>query len=123
MIKRIAMNTILRNKKILITSGPTREAIDPVRYISNHSSGKMGYAIAKTLLDEGARVYLISGPVNIDMQHPNLTIEKVQSASEMYLACCRYSEAVDIAIFAAAVADYRPEKVAIRKIKKDEDSF
>ncbi len=117
------MNTILRNKKILITAGPTREAIDPVRYISNHSSGKMGYAIAKALLDEGAYVYLISGPVCINLQHPNLTLEKVQSASGMYLACCRYFEVVDVAIFAAAVADYRPEKVATQKIKKDDDSF
>jgi phosphopantothenoylcysteine decarboxylase/phosphopantothenate--cysteine ligase len=117
------MNTILRNKKILITAGPTREAIDPVRYISNHSSGKMGYAIAKALLDEGAYVYLISGPVCIDLQHPNLKLEKVQSASEMYLACCHYFEIVDIAIFAAAVADYRPEKIATQKMKKDEDSF
>src|SRR4051812_39686643 len=123
MIKRIAMNTILHNKKILITAGPTREAIDPVRYISNHSSGKMGYAIAKALLDEGAHVYLICGPVCIDLQHPNLKLEKVQSASEMYLACCRYFEAADIAIFAAAVADYRPEKVATQKIKKEDDSF
>src|SRR5438309_11806719 len=106
--KATTMNTILRNKNILITAGPTREAIDPVRYISNHSSGKMGYAIAKALLDEGAYVYLISGPVCIDLRHPNLKMEKIQSASEMYLACCRYFEAVDVAIFAAAVADYRP---------------
>src|SRR6478609_5127539 len=122
--KTVTMNTILRNKKILITAGPTREAIDPVRYISNHSSGKMGYAIAKTLLDEGAYVYLISGPVVcIDLHHPNLILEKVQSASEMYLACCRYFEAVDVAIFTAAVADYRPDKVATQKMKKDEDSL
>ena len=117
------MNTILHNKKILITAGPTREAIDPVRYISNHSSGKMGYAIAKALLNEGAYVYLISGLVCIDLKHPNLKMEKVQSASEMYLACCHYFEEVDIAIFAAAVADYRPEKIATQKIKKEEDSF
>ena len=117
------MNTILHNKKILITAGPTREAIDPVRYISNHSSGKMGFAIAKALLNEGAYVYLISGPVCIDLQHLNLKLEKVQSAAEMYLACCHYFEEVDIAIFAAAVADYRPEKIATQKIKKDEDSF
>jgi phosphopantothenoylcysteine decarboxylase/phosphopantothenate--cysteine ligase len=121
--KTISMNTILRNKKILITAGPTREAIDPIRYISNHSSGKMGYAIAKALLDEGACVYLVSGPVCIDLHHPNLILEKVQSASEMYLACCRCFEAVDVAIFAAAVADYRPEKVATQKIKKEDDSF
>jgi len=117
------MNTILRNKKVLITAGPTREAIDPVRYISNHSSGKMGYAIAQALLDEGAHVYLVSGPVNLHLEHPRLTVVKITSASEMYLACCQYFEEVDIAIFAAAVADYRPEKIAGQKIKKDEDAF
>src|SRR5207237_8604332 len=68
-------------------------------------------------------MYLLSGPVCVDLQHPHLKLEKVQSASEMYLACCRYFEEVDIAIFAAAVADYRPEQIATQKIKKDEDSF
>jgi len=113
----------LHNKKILITAGPTKEAIDPVRYISNHSSGKMGYAIAEKLLEKGAQVCLISGPVNIHLEHPRLKIVRVTSASEMYLACCKVFEDVDIAIFAAAVADYRPEKVAEKKIKKDESHF
>src|SRR5580765_6482902 len=113
----------LFNKKVLITAGPTREAIDPVRYISNHSSGKMGYAIAKTFLENGADVFLVSGPVNVEIEHPRLQIVKVNSASEMYLACCHFFEEVDIAVFAAAVADYRPEKVAEQKIKKDESSF
>jgi phosphopantothenoylcysteine decarboxylase/phosphopantothenate--cysteine ligase len=112
-----------RHKKILITAGPTREAIDPVRFISNHSSGKMGYAIAETLLASGAEVFLISGPVSISLQHPQLTIVPVQSASEMYLACCRFFEQADIAIFSAAVADYRPAKVASQKIKKDDSRF
>jgi len=111
------------NKKVLITAGPTREAIDPVRYISNHSSGKMGYAIAEQLLEQGAKVFLISGPVNIKLEHPNLKIVKINSANEMYLACCHFFEEVDVAVFAAAVADYRPEKVAEQKIKKDESSF
>jgi phosphopantothenoylcysteine decarboxylase/phosphopantothenate--cysteine ligase len=115
--------TLLNNKKILITAGPTREAIDPVRYISNHSTGKMGYAIAEQFLQQGAKVFLVSGPVNISLNHPNLTIVNVNSASEMYLACCRFFEEVDIAVFAAAVADYRPAKVAEQKIKKDESSF
>ncbi len=115
--------TILHNKKVLITAGPTREAIDPVRYISNHSSGKMGYAIAEQFLNQGAEVFLVSGPVNIELKHSNLRIVKVDSASEMYLACCRFFEEVDIAVFAAAVADYRPAKVAEQKIKKDESSF
>ena len=113
----------LFNKKVLITAGPTREAIDPVRYISNHSSGKMGYAIAEKFLELGAEVFLVSGPVNIQLQHPRLKLVKTNSASEMYLACCHFFEEVDIAVFAAAVADYRPEKVAEQKIKKDESHF
>jgi phosphopantothenoylcysteine decarboxylase / phosphopantothenate---cysteine ligase len=115
--------TILHGKKILVTAGPTREAIDPVRYISNHSSGKMGYAIAEQFLQQGARVFLVTGPVSIELQHPRLKLVPVQSASEMYLACCHFFEEVDIAVFAAAVADYRPERVALQKIKKDEDAF
>jgi len=115
--------TILNNKKILITAGPTREAIDPVRYISNHSSGKMGYAIAEQFLNQGAEVFLVSGPVTVMLQHPHLKIVKVSSASEMYLACCRFFEEADVAVFAAAVADYRPAKVAEQKIKKDESTF
>jgi len=94
-----------------------------VRYISNHSTGKMGYAIAAALLEAGATVFLISGPVCLQLEHPNLTMVKINSASEMYLSCCHYFEEVDIAIFAAAVADYRPEKAALQKIKKDDDSF
>jgi phosphopantothenoylcysteine decarboxylase/phosphopantothenate--cysteine ligase len=115
--------TVLHNRKVLITAGPTREAIDPVRYVSNHSSGKMGYAIASRFLAMGAEVFLVSGPVCIELKHPRLKIVPVQSASEMYLACCHFFEEVDIAVFAAAVADYRPEKAAVQKIKKDEDSF
>ena len=115
--------SLLKNKKILITAGPTREAIDPVRYISNHSTGKMGYAIAQKFLSHGAKVFLVSGPVNLKPEHPNLKLVNVNSANEMYLACCHFFEAVDIAIFAAAVADYRPEKIAEQKIKKDELSF
>jgi len=116
-------STHLKNKKILITAGPTREAIDPVRYISNHSSGKMGYAIAEECLKQGAEVFLVSGPVCIELNHPHLKIVKVNSASEMYLACCRFFEEVDAAVFAAAVADYRPAEIAEQKIKKDELEF
>lgn len=118
------MNTsTLHGKKILITAGPTREALDPVRYISNHSSGKMGYAIAEQFLQRGAEVFLVSGPVCIQLQHPKLKLVHVNSASEMYLACCQFFEQVDIALFAAAVADYRPSTIAEQKIKKDESSF
>jgi len=116
-------SSILANKKVLITAGPTREAIDPVRYISNHSSGKMGYAIAERFLELGAQVVIVSGPVSIKLQHPRLTIVNVNAANEMYLACCRVFEEIDIAVFAAAVADYRPAKIAEQKIKKDEAAF
>jgi phosphopantothenoylcysteine decarboxylase / phosphopantothenate---cysteine ligase len=112
-----------KNKKILITAGPTREAIDPVRYISNHSSGKMGYAIAGEFLNRGAKVFLVSGPVHLELQHPMLTIVEVNSAQEMDLAACRFFEKADIAVFAAAVADYRPEVISKQKIKKEESSF
>lgn len=114
---------LLLGKKVLITAGPTREAIDPVRYISNHSSGKMGYAIANAFLQQGAEVFLVSGPVEMHLEHPKLKLVKVNSASEMYMACCRFFEETDIAIFAAAVADYRPEKAAEQKIKKDDSTF
>lgn len=114
---------LLKNKKVLITAGPTREAIDPVRYISNHSSGKMGYAIAEEFLRQGAEVFLVSGPVCFELKHPRLKLMKVNSASEMYMTCCRFFEKADVAVFAAAVADYRPEKVAEQKIKKDESAF
>jgi len=113
----------LAGKKVLITAGPTQEAIDPVRYISNHSSGKMGYAIAEQFLREGAQVFLVSGPVSLILHHPNLRIVQIKSANEMYLACCHFFEQVDIAVFAAAVADYRPDKIADQKIKKDESYF
>jgi phosphopantothenoylcysteine decarboxylase/phosphopantothenate--cysteine ligase len=115
--------TVLANKKVLITAGPTREAIDPVRYISNHSSGKMGYAIADAFLNLGAQVILVSGPVSVQLQHPRLQTINVDSASEMHAACCQYFEKVDIAVFAAAVADYRPIFKAEKKIKKESGSF
>jgi len=114
---------LFKNKKILVTAGPTREAIDPVRYISNHSSGKMGYAIAEQFLNQGAEVFLVSGPVCLELSHPKLTLVKVNSAREMDLACCKFFEDIDIAVFAAAVADYRPEHISQQKIKKEEASF
>lgn len=116
-------NNKLHNKKVLITAGPTREAIDPVRYVSDYSSGKLGFAIAQTFLEKGAQVCLVSGPVSLQLQHPRLKLIKVNSASEMYLACCHYFEDADIAVFTAEVADYRPEKVAEKKIKNEELHF
>lgn len=116
-------NCLLTGKNVLITAGPTREPIDPVRYISNHTGGKMGYDIAAFMLQQGARVFLVSGPVKVTMVHPMLTVVKVNTASEMYLACCKFFEDADIAIFAAAVSDYRPKVVSHKKIINDDDSF
>ncbi len=113
----------LKDKKVLITAGPTKEAIDPVRFISNHSSGKMGYAIAAACLQLGAIVTLVSGPVCLQLSHPRLTVIKVSSANEMWMTCKPYFAAIELAIFAAAVADYRPAALAAEKIKKQEDSF
>ena len=112
---------MLRNKKILITAGPTREYIDPVRFISNESSGKMGYAIAEAFHNLGAEVYLISGPVTITTTFPKDKIIAIQTAKEMYLACKSLFGEIDIAIFCAAVADYTPKEVSEIKIKKIED--
>src|SRR5205085_12136846 len=118
----IPSNTFL-NKNILITAGPTQEALDPVRFISNHSSGKMGFAIAEAFLRQGAHVYLVSGPVSIRLEHLNLQVIPVKTANEMFLACCRFFDVADVVIFSAAVADYRPANVATQKIKKQEDEF
>lgn len=118
------MSQPLSNKRVLVTAGPTREAIDPVRYISNHSSGKMGYAIAGDFLEKGAEVWLVSGPVSVSIDtHPALKVFHVTSAQEMYAVCLKLFPQTDIAVFAAAVADYRPETIAYQKIKKKEDSF
>ena len=98
-------------KKALITAGPTYEAIDPVRFIGNRSSGKMGYSIAEELLKSGFEVTLISGPTSIKPPQ-NLTFVSVQSAQEMYEACLANYSACDVVIFAAAVADYTPKTVS-----------
>jgi phosphopantothenoylcysteine decarboxylase/phosphopantothenate--cysteine ligase len=108
----------LAGKKVLLTAGPTYEAIDPVRFIGNHSSGKMGYAIAESLLNEGAEVVLISGPTKLNLLHPELTLVHVESALQMLEAVQKFWSKADVGIFAAAVADYRPEHVAEQKIKK-----
>ncbi|MBB3054314.1 phosphopantothenoylcysteine decarboxylase domain-containing protein [Mucilaginibacter gotjawali] len=105
-------------RSVLITAGPTREAIDPVRYITNHSSGKMGYAIAEAFLEKGFTVVLVSGPVTLSLTHPELTTIAVHSADEMYDACRPYFPTVQIAVFAAAVADYKPAEVHTEKMKK-----
>ncbi|MCL7763117.1 bifunctional phosphopantothenoylcysteine decarboxylase/phosphopantothenate--cysteine ligase CoaBC [Polaribacter sp. Z014] len=108
----------LKGKKVLLTAGPTYEAIDPVRFIGNHSSGKMGFAIAKAAANLGAEVYLISGPSHQKIQHSLVHRVDVVSADEMYKAAHKYFKEVDVAILSAAVADYRPKNVATQKIKK-----
>jgi phosphopantothenoylcysteine decarboxylase/phosphopantothenate--cysteine ligase len=107
----------LSGKRLLLTAGPTREAIDPVRYISNHSTGKMGYALAETARDWGAQVTLVSGPVHLKPPHGVQTIA-VESAQEMYEAVHQHAAGQDILILAAAVADYTPAHPADQKIKK-----
>ncbi len=107
----------LNNKKVLITAGPTREKIDPVRYISNYSSGKMGYALAEELATLGAKVTLVSGPTEIILNHPNIEIINVVNADEMYKQCRNRFKKMHGAILAAAVADYRPKKISGKKIR------
>lgn len=109
----------LAGKTVLITAGPTREPIDPVRYISNRSSGKMGYAIARAAAAQGARVVLVSGPVSLAEPH-GIEVKQVQTAEEMYKASHAYVSEADIFIAAAAVADYRPAVPSEHKIKKTE---
>lgn len=113
----------LLGKTVLITAGPTYETIDPVRFIGNHSSGKMGYEIAKFCLAEGAKVILISGPTNLELKGLNLELIRVRTANEMLgIVKQKWSQA-NYGIFSAAVADYRPENPADQKIKKTEDNL
>lgn len=118
-IKEYNIEQPLKGKKILITAGPTREAIDPVRYISNHSSGKMGFAIAEEMAKAGGQVTLISGPGNLKTVHHTIKNIKVVSANEMHKACSKNFDKADIVIMAAAVADYTPVNTASQKIKKE----
>lgn len=108
----------LKDKKIMVTAGPTYEAIDPVRFIGNRSSGKMGIAIAEELAQRGATVHLILGPTTLRPVHPGVQTIPVTSAAEMYKAAEQYFKKADAAILAAAVADYRPKKAAKEKMKK-----
>ena len=113
----------LKGKKALVTAGPTHEAIDPVRFIGNNSSGKMGFALAEALAREGAEVKLVSGPTSQSTNHPNIEVKKVTSAEEMYRACQEIFPASDITVLSAAVADYRPMAKAEQKIKKTESNL
>ena len=113
----------LKNIKALVTAGPTYEAIDPVRFIGNHSSGKMGYAIADELANRGAEVTLVSGPVSIQTKNRKIKVVSVASADDMHAACISNSTTYDIAVMAAAVADYTPVVVADQKIKKTDSEL
>lgn len=115
--------TVLKGKTILITAGPTYEAIDPVRFIGNHSSGKMGFSLAEEAAKRGAKVILISGPSSQTIENKNIDLHKVTSAKEMLDKVFQYYENVDIAIASAAVADYAPKEVAKEKIKKNDDNL
>ncbi len=111
----------LRSKKVLITAGPTYEAIDPVRFIGNHSTGKMGFEIAKKAAELGAEVFLVTGPTQLSTVHPNIKVIPVVSADQMYAAAHQYFPDSDIAILSAAVSDYKPQTIACQKIKKKSD--
>ncbi|MBF7091496.1 bifunctional phosphopantothenoylcysteine decarboxylase/phosphopantothenate--cysteine ligase CoaBC [Flavobacterium sp. ALJ2] len=113
----------LKGKKFLITAGPTYEAIDPVRFIGNHSSGKMGFDIASEAANLGASVVLVAGPTNCKVVNSSIKVISVTSAQEMYDACHQHYSGVDVAIAAAAVADYKPKIVAAQKIKKASEDF
>ena len=112
----------LAGKHVLVTAGPTHEYIDPVRYIGNCSSGKMGYAIAEEAARRGARVTLVSGPVTVTTENPDIELVRVTSATEMLEACQKAFSDTDIAIMAAAVADYAPAVRADHKIKRESDN-
>ena len=113
----------LKGKKIMITAGPTYEKIDPVRFIGNYSSGKMGYALAECCAERGAEVILVSGPVSITEKHPNIRKISVESAEEMYQAAVREFTESDAAILCAAVADFTPESQSEQKIKREKEDL
>ena len=111
----------LKGKKVVITAGPTYEKIDPVRFIGNYSSGKMGYALAEECASRGAEVVLVSGPVTLQAQHPNIRRVDVESAQEMYEAAKEAFEDANAGILCAAVADFTPDHAADHKIKREID--
>src|SRR5690554_6678221 len=113
----------LRGKKVLVTAGPTYEPIDPVRFIGNHSTGKMGFDIAGEAARRGAEVYLVTGPTSLRATHSNIKTIRVTSALDMHKACHDLFKETDIVVGAAAVADYRPKEVATQKIKKNDEEL
>jgi len=110
---------ILKNIKTLVTAGPTYEPLDPVRFVGNHSSGKMGFALAEALYEKGADVTIITGPVHQTKKYKGIDVITVNTAEDMYNACLQLHDKMDIEIMAAAVADYKPAAVATEKIKKN----
>lgn len=120
---KVEQPILLAGRNVLITAGPTQEAIDPVRYISNHSTGKMGYAIAKAFASAGANVTLVSGPTALQIPHPSIRRIKVRSAQEMFEATQDEFDKASVVVLSAAVADYTPVHVADQKIKKSEREF
>lgn len=123
LISHLQTTQKLKGKKVLVTAGPTYESIDPVRFIGNHSSGKMGFAIAECFAKQGAQVTLISGPTDLHEINPNIKRLNVTNAEDMFEKTVKAFEKSDIAVMSAAVADYTPEKVSISKIKKSGDEL
>jgi phosphopantothenoylcysteine decarboxylase / phosphopantothenate---cysteine ligase len=121
--EEILLEKDLLGKKVLVTAGPTYEPIDPVRFIGNHSSGKMGIALSKELANRGAEVSLVLGPSALAVSIPGVRLQKVQTANEMYEACIEEFKHSDVAIMSAAVADYTPAIKATEKIKKTGDTL
>ena len=113
----------LRGKRVLITAGPTYEKIDPVRFIGNYSTGRMGYALAREAASRGAEVTLVSGPVSLTLDMPSVDVVRVESAREMLAACESVFDDCDIAIMCAAVADYAPATYVDHKIKRETDDM
>lgn len=123
LLKEVKKKLPLVGKRALVTAGPTYEAIDPVRFIGNHSSGKMGFALAEELYHKGAEVTLVSGPTSLQVQGTSIKRIDVTSASEMAEQVIKYFPESDITIMSAAVADYRPKEIALSKIKKESSEF
>ncbi|WP_297702637.1 bifunctional phosphopantothenoylcysteine decarboxylase/phosphopantothenate--cysteine ligase CoaBC [uncultured Eudoraea sp.] len=119
----LSSNLPLKGKKILITAGPTYEAIDPVRFVGNHSSGLMGFELANAAANLGGEIVLVSGPSNLTAKNPSIEIVRVVSAQEMFNAVHKYYDDCNIVIAAAAVSDYRPSKVYKQKIKKESETL
>jgi len=123
LIKFFERKKKLLNKKFLVSAGPTYEKIDPVRFISNYSSGKMGFAMAEELADQGAEVILVSGPVSVTTHNEKIFLTSVESAREMYQSCIKYFPECDGAVMTAAVADFTPEKYESQKKKRGSRNF